>query len=574
MSKEMNIEINLDSKNCTVGLKKLNNQLIGVTNSIAETTNQCALFKDGASTAIKRVTHASSSLKEFPEVLNTISNNSSRLSNNIGNVDTSLYQLSASIQATKNNSINWGEVLSTISEVSEVISSISGVISFIPGKIGAAAKVISAVSGGISALTGFAAEFVKTSSQMTNGSYNVVESLGILQQISKENLELDLAQISRTQELSTELGTLVDTNGKVKVGYEERANSILVNLNEACGTEYQLIDGVITKNGEQVTSYQEVKDSIESIITIRKAQSVLNAFEAEYNTNLLAQKDLVGQINEEQERHKTKLEEISGHYEEYLDQGMSAYDAMKKCESEANTETERHRKSLQDLQGQYDSNHKSVEKWENLQAAVISGNVEEAERLTKGFVDTSSTSYDTLFKDLSTSSSITKQEFDEIFKDITKTHTLKLDADTEKACRNIICMPDKIGTINVRTQYTPYHFYNDKNYKEKGGVYVNGSWSSIPQYANGGLPNHGTMFIAGERGAEIVGHINGRTEVLNRSQIASSIYTAVATAMSQYGGTNQDIRVYAEEGLIVEKVSKGINQHVKQTGSLPFVIPI
>ena len=44
--------------------------------------------------------------------------------------------------------------------------------------------------------------------------------------------------------------------------------------------------------------------------------------------------------------------------------------------------------------------------------------------------------------------------------------------------------------------------------------------------------------------------------------------------MREYSGTNQDIRVYAEEGLIVEKVSKGINQHVKQTGTLPFTIPI
>ena len=80
--------------------------------------------------------------------------------------------------------------------------------------------------------------------------------------------------------------------------------------------------------------------------------------------------------------------------------------------------------------------------------------------------------------------------------------------------------------------------------------------------------------IAGERGAEIVGHINGRTEVLNRSQIASAIYSAVATAMSNYGSNSQDIRVYAEEGLIVEKVSNGINKHVKQTGRLPFTIPL
>lgn len=44
-------------------------------------------------------------------------------------------------------------------------------------------------------------------------------------------------------------------------------------------------------------------------------------------------------------------------------------------------------------------------------------------------------------------------------------------------------------------------------------------------YANGttnaGL--HGSMFVAGENGAEMVGHINGQTEVLNRSQIAMAM---------------------------------------------------
>lgn len=58
-------------------------------------------------------------------------------------------------------------------------------------------------------------------------------------------------------------------------------------------------------------------------------------------------------------------------------------------------------------------------------------------------------------------------------------------------------------------------------------------WNSIPKYASGGDPTHGTMFVAGEAGAEIVGNVNGRTEVLNKSQIASAIYSAVSSAMSQ-----------------------------------------
>lgn len=64
-----------------------------------------------------------------------------------------------------------------------------------------------------------------------------------------------------------------------------------------------------------------------------------------------------------------------------------------------------------------------------------------------------------------------------------------------------------------------------------GGIFSNGIWSSIPQFANGTL-NAGSIFAAGEAGPELVGHIGGRTEVLNRSQIASAIYSAVQAAMA------------------------------------------
>jgi hypothetical protein len=40
------------------------------------------------------------------------------------------------------------------------------------------------------------------------------------------------------------------------------------------------------------------------------------------------------------------------------------------------------------------------------------------------------------------------------------------------------------------------------------------------------------LFLAREAGAELVGHIGGRTEVLNRSQIAATMYAAVRSAIS------------------------------------------
>jgi len=39
--------------------------------------------------------------------------------------------------------------------------------------------------------------------------------------------------------------------------------------------------------------------------------------------------------------------------------------------------------------------------------------------------------------------------------------------------------------------------------------------------------------VAGEAGPEIMGHINGRTEILNKSQLAQTMYSAVLAAMGQ-----------------------------------------
>lgn len=83
--------------------------------------------------------------------------------------------------------------------------------------------------------------------------------------------------------------------------------------------------------------------------------------------------------------------------------------------------------------------------------------------------------------------------------------------------------------IQITAAYRPDGVRIDM-WKAEGGAYYGGKWHDIAQYATGGVPNHGSLFMAGEAGAEIVGHVGGRTEVLNQSQIASTI--AAATQMS------------------------------------------
>lgn len=65
-----------------------------------------------------------------------------------------------------------------------------------------------------------------------------------------------------------------------------------------------------------------------------------------------------------------------------------------------------------------------------------------------------------------------------------------------------------------------------------GGVITRSGWNHLDKAANGGTRPHGTMFVAGEAGPEIVGHIGGRTEILNKSQLASTMFASVSAALS------------------------------------------
>ena len=74
---------------------------------------------------------------------------------------------------------------------------------------------------------------------------------------------------------------------------------------------------------------------------------------------------------------------------------------------------------------------------------------------------------------------------------------------------------------------------------ESGGIINNSFVRKLPHYAGGSTDAHGTLFVAGEAGPEILGHIGGRTEILNQSQLAQTMFAAVRSAMGgvKIGGT-------------------------------------
>lgn len=78
-------------------------------------------------------------------------------------------------------------------------------------------------------------------------------------------------------------------------------------------------------------------------------------------------------------------------------------------------------------------------------------------------------------------------------------------------------------------------------------------------FASGGFPEEGTVFVAGEAGAEAVGTINGRTGVANRDQIASAIAMALKPMLDNGGGGTETIYVntYLDSQVVARANAKG-----------------
>lgn len=90
----------------------------------------------------------------------------------------------------------------------------------------------------------------------------------------EENVQSISQEYDRYGALVSELQAITDANGKVKVGYEERAKVITGQLSNALGVEISMVDGVIQK-------YQETISAIKEVIVQKKAEALLSSMQSD-----------------------------------------------------------------------------------------------------------------------------------------------------------------------------------------------------------------------------------------------------------------------------------------------------
>ena len=135
------------------------------------------------------------------------------------------------------------------------------------------------------------AKEVKDANKEISNSFDELESA------RDESIASGIGELKYYEQLKRELDGLVDANGQVKKGYEDRAQYIIGKLNDELNANITYANGVTNYN-------KQVKASIDEIIKAQKEKIVLQAYEQEYIEALKSEPEAIKNIESATKRVK------------------------------------------------------------------------------------------------------------------------------------------------------------------------------------------------------------------------------------------------------------------------------
>lgn len=210
-------------------------------------------------------------------------------------------------------------------------------------------------------------------------SHKIAEEYAELNKQRQESMASVEAEYGHYTELNRELSGLIDSNGKVKEGYEERANFIVNELSTALGLEKEQIWDIIKSNGN-------LEESIGQVIEMKKAEALLQANEQAYTEAIQKQNEALAKYQnslktlDEVEKKYNETKKEAQHYFKLLEEGNtraaeSYYNAHKKeiqANEEARKSYEETKKRVEENESAYVGYVSTIENYEGLSAAIIS----------------------------------------------------------------------------------------------------------------------------------------------------------------------------------------------------------
>lgn len=209
-----------------------------------------------------------------------------------------------------------GLVTGKISLATAATTAWNSACTFLGGPLGILITTIGAVTVGAVALAASFDQSKNSLMQTAQAVDDAKKSYEEIEQTKAEAIETNMEEANHLESLRQKLDTIVDANGRVKKGYEGTAEYIINTMNEALGTNIEIVDGVIQK-------YDEASQQMSTYIEKMKAQAVLEAqAEALKQAEELYDKNAeeIANTNAEIEKYQADLNKRMA---ELRDQGLS-----------------------------------------------------------------------------------------------------------------------------------------------------------------------------------------------------------------------------------------------------------
>lgn len=347
---------------------------------------------------------------------------------------------------------------------------------------------------------------------------------------------------------------------------------------------YELLTGkyssVIGKSGEVTMAYDTLKSALMAYDDVIKGHGENNELMSEEEkANAQECKNVViTQLAEKAIAHEQS-------YEKMKQELGSAWDAMTDKEKESLEKQYNDLKKAKDTEKELINNQKDA-----LLKVLDDYNIgrsdkqakqwkQELEEAQKNGSEQGQEYIDNLVKDLMTGKIKTDQQGDEIGKgfksnlekNIAYFKSDDVDARSKLDALNRLTLQDKVAWLEFKSKTNGFKLVN--------GIVGGEGIVSIKEFANGGFPDMGQMFVAREAGPELVGRIGKKTAVANNDQIVSAVsggvYNAMRSAMAGMSGGGK-FEIHTTVEIDKKAVGKSVvdynNGIVKQTGKSPLLI--
>lgn len=190
-------------------------------------------------------------------------------------------------------------------------------------------------------------ELITAAEQVEEAANSEREAFDNLNEAKKEQLSQSMSELTYYANLKKELGEIVDANGKVKDGYEERARFIATELSKYLGTEITLNNGIIN-------NYKEISKQIDGLIEKKKAQIILESQEEQY-AEAIKKRDAA--YRDYKKSHDEMLKSYEKYYalEDKIKEAQKEYNEALKSGSREYIELKKMRDNISDLEKESDA---------------------------------------------------------------------------------------------------------------------------------------------------------------------------------------------------------------------------